>query len=52
MEDLSLADALQRLLSLVIEKIRSASIIADGVALALIETVISTAIDILQSDRE
>ena len=51
MKDLSLIDALQRLLTLAMEKIRSAGIVAEDVALALIDMVMGTAIDIIQTGQ-
>lgn len=51
MKDLSLIDALQRLLTLAMEKIRSAGIVAEDIALALVDMVMGTAIDIIQTGQ-
>jgi len=51
LQDLSLAEALQRLLSLAIDKIHSAGVVAEDVALAIVDTVVSTAIGFLQTIR-
>ena len=51
MKDLSLVEALHRLLSLAMEKIRSAGVVAEDVALALVDTVMSVAIDMLQTGQ-
>jgi hypothetical protein len=51
MKDLSLVEALQRLLSLAMEKIRSAGVVAEDVALALVDMVMCTAIDMLQTGQ-
>ena len=52
LKDLSLVEALQRLLRLVMDKIRSAGVVAEDVALSIVDTVMSTAIDILQTGRK
>ena len=51
MQDLSLIEALQRLLSLAMEKIRSAGVVIEDVALALVDSVMSIAIDMLQTGQ-
>ena len=51
MQDLSLVEAFQRLLSLAMEKIRSAGIVTEDVALALVDSVMSIAIDMLQTGQ-
>lgn len=51
MQDLSLVEAMQRLLNLAMEKIRSAGLVAENVILTLVDTVMSTAIDILQTGQ-
>jgi hypothetical protein len=48
MKDLSLVEALQRILSLAMEKIRSAGIVTEDVALALVDSIMAVAIDMLQ----
>ena len=50
-EDLSLLDAMQRILALAMEKIRSAGIAAEDVVLALVDTVMSIAVEMLQSGK-
>jgi len=51
MKDLSMVEALQRLLSLAMEKIRSVGIVAENVILALVDTVMGVAVDMLQSSQ-
>ena len=51
MKDLSLVEALQRLLSLAIEKIRTAGIVTEDVALALVDSIMNIAIDMLQTGQ-
>ena len=51
MQDLSLVEAMQRILSLAMEKIRSAGIVAEDVMLTLVDTIMSTAIDLLQTGQ-
>ena len=51
MKDLSLVEALQRLLSLVMEKVKSIGIVTEDVALALVDSVMSIAIDMLQTGQ-
>lgn len=51
LQDLSLLEALERLLSLVLEKVRSAGIAAESVILAIVDSVMSTAIDILKKSQ-
>jgi hypothetical protein len=51
MQDLSLVEALQRILRLAMDKIRSAGVAAEDVMLAIIDTVMATAIEILQSGQ-
>jgi len=51
MQDLSLVEALQRILSLAIVKIRSAGIVTEDVALALVDSIMNIAIDMLQTCR-
>ena len=50
-KDLSLAEALRRLLSLALAKAREAGIIAEDAVLALIDAVMSFAIDMLQTGK-
>ena len=50
-KDLSLAEALHRLLSLALAKAREAGIIAEDAVLALIDAVMSFAIDMLQTGK-
>ncbi|MFW8600792.1 IS4 family transposase, partial [Desulfobacterota bacterium M19] len=51
MKALSLVEALQRLLSLAMEKIKSIGIVTEDVALALVDSVMSIAIDMLQTGQ-
>lgn len=51
MEDLSLVEAMQRILSVAMEKIRSAGIVTEYVALALVDSIMSIAIDMLQTGQ-
>ena len=51
MEDLSLVEAMQRILSLAMEKIRSAGIVTEDVALALVDSIMNIAIDMLQTGQ-
>jgi hypothetical protein len=46
-----MVEALQRLLSLAMEKIRSVGIVAEDVILALVDTVMGVAVDMLQSGQ-
>ncbi|NCB85678.1 MAG: IS4 family transposase, partial [Bacteroidia bacterium] len=50
-KDLSLAEALRRLLSLALAKAREVGIIAEDAVLALIDAVMSFAIDMLQTGK-
>lgn len=51
MKDLSMVEALQRLLSFAMDKIRTAGTVAEDVILALVDTVMDVAVDILQSGQ-
>ena len=51
MKDLSLVEALQRILGLAMEKIRSAGIVTEDVALALVDSIMAVAIDMLQTGQ-
>ena len=51
MRDLSLVEAMQRILSLAMEKIRSAGIVTEDVALALVDSIMGIAIDLLQTGQ-
>ncbi|MBU0946876.1 MAG: IS4 family transposase, partial [Proteobacteria bacterium] len=51
MEDLSLVEALQRILSLAMEQIRSTGIVAEDVALSLVDSIMSIAIDMIQTGQ-
>lgn len=51
MRDLSLVEAMQRILSLAMEKIRSAGIVTEDVALALVDSIMAIAIDLLQTGQ-
>jgi hypothetical protein len=51
MKDLSLVEALQRILSLAMKEIRSAGIVTEDVALALVDSIMNIAIDMLQTGQ-
>lgn len=50
-KDLNIFEALQRILSMTIQKIRSAGIVAEDVALALVDSIMSVAIGMLQTGQ-
>ena len=49
--DLSLVEAMQRLLSLALDKVRAADIIAEDAVLAILDAVMSLAVDMLQTGK-
>jgi hypothetical protein len=49
--DLSLVEAMQRLLGLALNKVRAAGIIAEDAVLALVDAVMSVAVDMLQTSK-
>lgn len=51
MKDLNLIEALQRILSLAMQQIKSTGIVAEDVALALVDSIMSIAIDMLQTGQ-
>jgi hypothetical protein len=51
MRDLSLVEAMQQILSLAMEKIQSAGIVTEDVALALLDSIMGIAIDLLQTGQ-
>ncbi len=51
LRDLSLLEALQRLLSLAMDKVRSAGIVTEDIVLALVDTIMSAAVDMIQKNR-
>ncbi|MDP3480674.1 MAG: transposase [Desulfoprunum sp.] len=51
MKDLSIFEALQRILSMAMDKIRSAGIVTEDVALALVDSIMNIAIDLLQTGQ-
>jgi hypothetical protein len=51
MEDLGIVEALQRILSLAMEKIRSAGVVAEDIALSLVDSIMNIAIDMLQTGQ-
>ena len=51
LQDLDFLSALQRIMTIAIEKIRSAGVIAEDAVLAIADSVMSTAIDLLQTSR-
>lgn len=50
-KDLSLVAAMQRLLSLALDKVRASGEVAESVIMALLETIMGSAIDLMQSTR-
>ena len=50
--DLSLVEAMQRLLSLALNKVRAVGIIAEDAVLALVDAVMSVAVDMLQTGKK
>ncbi|MFH2122366.1 MAG: transposase [Pseudomonadota bacterium] len=51
MKDLSLFEALQRILGMTMDKIRSAGIVTEDVALAIVDSIMNIAIDMLQTGQ-
>jgi len=51
-KDLSLIEALQRLLSLALDKVRSAGEFAEDVIISMVDAIMSTAIDFIQTYRK
>ena len=51
MEDISLVKTMQRILSLAMEKIRSAGIVTEDVALAPVDSIMNIAIDMLRTGQ-
>ena len=51
LQDIDFLSALQRILAIAIEKVRSAGVIAEDAALAIVDSVMSAAIDLLQTSR-
>jgi len=50
-QDLSLVEAMQRLLSLALDKVRAAGIIAEDAVLAIVDAVMGFAVDMLQTGK-
>jgi hypothetical protein len=50
-QDLSLVEAMQRLLSLALDKVRAAGVIAENAALAIVDAVMGFAVDMLQTGK-
>lgn len=50
-QDLSLVGAMQRLLSLALDKVRAAGVIAEDVVLAIVDAVMGFAVDMLQTGK-
>ena len=50
-QDLSLVGAMQRLLSLALDKVRAAGIIAEDAVLAIVDAVMGFAVDMLQTGK-
>ena len=51
LRDLSLFEAMQRLLSLALEKVRAAGIITEDAVLAIVDAVMTVALDMLQTGK-
>jgi hypothetical protein len=51
LQDLSLAEAMQRLLNLALEEVRGAGIIAEDGVLAIVDAVMSFAVDMLEAEK-
>ena len=51
MKDLSLVEALQRILSLAMEKVRAAGVVTEDVALVRVDSIMAVAIDMLQTGQ-
>jgi len=52
MRDLNLVEALQRLTSFAMEKVRAAGIVTEDVVLLLVDTIINVAVDVIQKSRK
>ncbi|MBM9513980.1 hypothetical protein [Desulfogranum marinum] len=52
MRDLNLIEALQRLTSIAMEKVRAAGIVTKDVVLMLVDTIMSVAVDTIQKSRK
>ena len=50
-QDLSLIEAMQRLLSLALDKVRAAGIIVENAVLAIVDAVMGFAVDMLQTGK-
>ena len=50
-QDLSLVEAMQRLLSLALDKVRAAGIIAEDAVLAIVDAVMGFAVDMLKTGK-
>jgi len=50
-QDLSLVDAMQRLLSLALDKVRAAGVIAESAVLTIVDAVMGFAVDMLQTGK-
>ena len=46
-----MVDAMQRLISLALDKVRAAGVIAESAVLAIVDAVMDFAVDILQQER-
>ncbi len=51
MKDLGLVEALQRILTLTMQKIRSVGVVGKDVALALVDIVMGVAVDMLKTEQ-
>ena len=50
-QDLSLVEAMQRLLNLALDKVRTAGILAEDAVLAIVDAVMGFAVDMLQTGK-
>jgi hypothetical protein len=51
LQDIDFLSSLQKIIAIAIEKIRSAGVVSEDVVLAIVDSVMSTAIDLLQTSR-
>ncbi|MBM9511804.1 hypothetical protein JWH17_05305 [Desulfobulbus marinus] len=51
MKDLDLVEAMQRILTLAMEKVRDAGVIAEDIVLLMVDTIMSTAVELIESSR-
>ena len=51
MKDLDLLEAMQRILTLAMEKVRTAGVIAEDIVLLMVDAIMSTAVEMIESSR-